>query len=67
MQKEDINLNKFTSEFSAYKQYNSGIGYKELFNEELVNELKNLYPVTANVDVKVVEGRQNPVRCFVAL
>ena len=50
----NINLNKFTSEFSAYKQYNSGIGYKELFNEELVNELKNLYPVTANVDVKVV-------------
>ena len=26
----------------------------KLFNEELVNELKNLYPVTANVDVKVV-------------
>ncbi|MDB2092036.1 ABC transporter permease [Clostridium paraputrificum] len=50
----NINLNKFTSKFSAYKQYNSGIGYKELFNEELVNELKNLYPVTANVDVKVV-------------
>ena len=50
----NINLNKFTSEFSAYKQYNSGIGYKELFNEELVNELKNLYPVTANIDVKVV-------------
>ena len=50
----NIDLNKFTSKFSAYKQYNSGIGYKELFNEELVNELKNLYPVTANVDVKVV-------------
>lgn len=38
----NIDLNKFTSKFSAYKQYNSGIGYKELFNEELVNELKNL-------------------------
>lgn len=53
-QDANINLNDFASKVTSFKQYDSGVGYKELYNDKLVEKFKNLYPVSENVDVKVV-------------
>lgn len=51
----NFDFNKYCSDYHYYNIYSSDIRYSDLLNEDLMESLKNYYPIKENVNIPVMK------------